>query len=299
MRYATPALQAALAAMILASARPASAQIGFDVFFDDPGAAHAARYDDIRSHLVGAAGDWASLLRSRRASSIEVMVRFDPLTPRASGGSTAVSYAGNADGISVFYLGAAAEIVSGRDPNAADPDILITLGEDYLANELWFDPDPASRLAPVPFDRTDAYSVFMHELGHGLVFNGWRDPWTGVLPGGYQSGFDRYVVSDGVSLFFAGPRATAVYGAPVPLTYGNYGHLGNDYGWGLPGTDLIPDVMNGVVFYRGTRYDISRLDRAILHDSGLPVASTAPEPMSLLLLATGAIPIALRRRRRK
>jgi len=40
-----------------------------------------------------------------------------------------------------------------------------------------------------------------------------------------------------------------------------------------PGSDLIPDLMNGVVFDRGTSYDISPLDLAILADAGVDVTA--------------------------
>jgi len=52
------------------------------------------------------------------------------------------------------------------------PDGFITIGPDYLANELWFDPNPLARLIPVPSNKTDAGSVFIHEMGHILGFNG-------------------------------------------------------------------------------------------------------------------------------
>ena len=45
--------------------------------------------------------------------------------------------------------------------------------------------------------------------------------------------------------------------------------------------------MNGVVFYRGTRYQVSALDLAILRDVGVPFAAQVPEPGSALLLLGG------------
>ena len=61
-----------------------------------------------------------------------------------------------------------------------------------------------------------------------------------------------------------------VYGGPVPMTYGDYPHFGNEPP--RPGSDLIDhELMNGVVFYYGQRYYISPLDLAVLEDVGVPV----------------------------
>ena len=38
-----------------------------------------------------------------------------------------------------------------------------------------------------------------------------------------------------------------------------------------PGENLLLDVMNGLVFYRGYRYDISAVDLAMLADMGVPI----------------------------
>jgi hypothetical protein len=69
----------------------------------------------------------------------------------------------------------------------------------------------------------------------------------------------------------------------VPLTYGNYHHFGNADP--RPGSDLIPDLMNGVVFFRGQRYNISPLDLALLADVGVPV----PEPTALTIVSIGIV----------
>ena len=113
------------------------------------------------------------------------------------------------------------------------PDLQINFGIDgYLQNELWFDPDPVGRSVAVPINQTDARSVVLHELGHALGFNGWRDGSTGALPGSYQSTFDAYsqlaASPAGTVLQFTGPQAMAVYGGGVPLTFGNYSHVGNN-----------------------------------------------------------------------
>lgn len=288
------------AALAVSHATPASAQITFNLAFNDPGATYAAYYDPIRSNLLAAASDWSSYLLSTTPSSLEIEVGFLTGIPRATGRSFTSFFVGNFGGIDTYEQGAAGEIRTGIDPNGAAGDIEINLNPDYLADELWFDPDPEARAAAVPIDRTDAVTVFLHELGHAFSFNGWRDGTTGALPDSYQSTFDAHVSLSGDTLFFNGSNALSVYGAPVPITFGNYAHVGND----APrlGADLIPDLMNGVVFYRGERYGISLLDLAITEDAGLRTRTFAaiPEPGTLALLGTAVLPLAgvvVRRRR--
>jgi hypothetical protein len=110
-------------------------------------------------------------------------------------------------------------------------------------------------------------SVFLHELGHALVFNGWLDPATGELEGGAMSTYDRHVINDGRSFYFVGLNAMRVHGGPVRLgrTHNNYHHVG-DTPEG-PDAGLADDLMNGIVFERGRRYAISELDLAILADT--------------------------------
>jgi hypothetical protein len=111
----------------------------------------------------------------------------------------------------------------------------------------------------------------MHELGHAFAFNGWMNNFTGVMSDRYQSVYDELIDFRGGSFYFTGSGAARTYGSPVPLSYGNITHLGNLFPG--PGSDLIPDLMNGVVFYRGSRYNISPLNIAILADVGIPVVS--------------------------
>lgn len=163
----------------------------------------------------------------------------------------------------------AAEIRTGVDPNGATPDVEIDLNPVYANSELWFDPEPLVRTALVDIEHTDAMSTFIHEFGHALGFNGWMNSLTGAYPGSARSTFDEHTTLDGPNYAFTGTEAMAVYGGPVPLTIGSTTHLGNLAP--LPGGDLQGDVMNGLFFYRGSRYDISPVDIAILRDVGLPV----------------------------
>jgi hypothetical protein len=140
----------------------------------------------------------------------------------------------------------------------------MTFGTDYLAS-LWFDPDPMGGTASLPSDKVDALTVCTHEIGHMLALSGWLDPVTGAHPGNYQSTFDSFVVPTGNGLAFTGPHAAAVHPGSIVLTPTMAPwHLGT-----AAQPDLADDLLNGVSFHMGTRYAISPLDVAIMHDCGL------------------------------
>jgi len=302
-----------ISAAVAALCQPlrADAAITFQVSFNDPGSLYSAYYDRIRSNVISAGNEWAGFFGSNYNASLQVQLSFADIAT-ASGASLTNSYVGVSSGIATYEQGAAYEIRTGLDPNGAAPDLRITIGRNgYLQNELWFDPSPNRQSVAVPSNRTDARSVFLHEFGHAFAFNGWRNGQTGTLPGGYQSTFDAWVTTGSYQgqpqLFFTGSSARSLYGGPVPLTYGNYGHLGNAAP--RPGSKLIPDLMNGVSFYRGSRYHVTPLDLAILNDTGfatawngaanaaagasvfaaVPFASAVPEPSTYALMLTGLL----------
>jgi hypothetical protein len=265
------------AVVLLSSLVPASTwgAITWDVSFNDPGSTFQPYYEPIESNLSAALNEYSSLLVSNTPSSIQIEIGFSPSVTRSTGYSATSAFVDNIAGVNVYEQGVANEIQTGIDPNGAIPDLYLKFQPSYLTSELWFDPAPQARNLPVPVDKTDAYSVLLHELTHAIGFNGWRDGTTGAVPGSppYESTFDKWETFDGTNLFFTGPAAEASYGGPVAITFGNNFHIGNDLP--RPGSDLVPDLMNGVVFYRGTRYDISPLDRAILSDAGVAVMAPA------------------------
>jgi hypothetical protein len=291
-----PALLAVAGA--LAAPPCALAQVRFAVNFDDPFGTYALYYGDL-SRAVGAAGArWGTYLATPAPVTVDVRIGFSPSVRTANGGSATLVLAGTVNGLASYTQGLAAHLATGVDPNGATHDVAFTVGTGYLTNTLWFDPDPDSRVAPVPAFRVDAVSVFMHEFGHALAFNGWRDGLTGRLPGSYQSTFDRWVTVDPLTgtPYYTGPRAVAAYGGFVPLTHGNLFHVGN---WApRAGADLVPDLMNGVVYDYQRRYDISALNLAIAADAGVLLT---PEPGSAALVVVGLCGLcvgwAVRRRR--
>jgi hypothetical protein len=276
---------------LLALALPARAVASpiFEVTFDDPQQQYGAFYSALEAHAIAAGNAWGQYVKGN--GTLTVSIAFSNQGPTATGGSATSVFVGTHGMFNVYEQGAAGELRTGIDPNGAAPDILFNFNPNYLANELWFDPDPVARGAVVPNNRTDAQSVMLHEFGHVFAFNGWRNSVTGLLPADYESTFDRWSIFDGDNFYFLGPTAMDLYGGrPVPLTFGNIMHLGNAFP--RPGSDLLTDLMNGVVFIRGNRYGISALDVAVLADSGVQVM---PEPATLGLLAIG-VAVGIRRR---
>jgi hypothetical protein len=274
-------------------------QITYTVAFDDPGQTAANLYQPITQHVLASGARWNAHLRPITDVILEVRVVIPATNPPAgaTGRSLAASPVGMVGGLVLSEQGAAAEVRTGVDPNGAEADIEFVFNPTYLLNQLWLDPDPFQRVTAVPADRTDAMSIILHEFGHAFAFNGYRDPNTGELSGGFLSTYDQHVSGTDNDLVFNGPEATSLYGnRPVPLNNDNLFHLGNESP--LPGADLVSDLMNGVEFTNGTRYDISLLDVAVLADSGVPVAPV-PEPvLGLGVAAVGLAGWALRRSRR-
>ena len=287
---------------LCAAVGPTAAQIS--VVFDDPTASYSTYYTELQRLTVAAGSAWTSHFAPAAAGAeLTVQVSFAALATSTGHSLTSAFVGTSSGGFSVYEQGAAHEWRSGIDLNGAVPDIQIYIGiNGYLQNELWFDPDPLRLASSVPADRTDAFSVLLHEWGHAFGFNGWLDGSSGHAGGNYGSTFDAFVTpqrdSVGTTLVFTGPQAASVYGGGVPLTFGNYQHLGNS--GARDGASLIPDLMNGEVFYRGTRYEISALDLAIMADVGLPMAAVAsvpePGPAALLLAGLWAVGWVARRR---
>lgn len=286
---------------------PAFGQVTTNVSFDASATALTqTERDQITSHLSEAMRRWSALLAIDGARSIEVEVSISS-APTASSASAYGIPIGEAGGRSLLEQGVAYELRTGIDANGTDPDMYLDIGLNYLRNSLWFDPDPASRTAPVPSNGTDAMSMLLHEAGHAIAYNGWSDPVTGVPPADMWSTFDRWMVP-GAPTVFSGPNAVAAWGSAPDLTTGNNKHWGNQAAAVLPPVvwqaarpiewhngfavpprvpapptlplpeqpnavqaSLIDQLMNGIVFYGGHRYDISPLDIAVLKDVGLPL----------------------------
>ena len=231
----------------------------------------------IQSNALAGMRDWTQDLAATGSPTINAVVRFDaPAGTRGSGRSLTSSFVRTTNGFNIYEQGAMAELRTGIDPNGASYDVEFVFEANYFRDQVWFDPDPRTRTAPVPNNRLDAVSWFAHEFGHALAFNGWKIQATGGLPGNYQSTYDEQTTFDGTDWSFIGPETTRLYREPLPMARvnNNYHHYGNPLGSGAPGTEvaLRHGVMNGAYFEYGIRFPVKLLDLAILKDTGVPLS---------------------------
>jgi len=309
---------------LLALAADASSQVVFPVTFA-PSAAGLTVNEraQLTSHFQAAGQRWVGLLGISAARSIEIQIEVNNAISTFGGASFTSVFVGVEQARNTFEQGAAAELRTGTDPNSNTPDIRIIVSEPYLRGELWFDPNPVARTAPVPENLTDAMSVALHELGHALGYNGFANG-AGVPPTTFWSTFDRWM-QPGSPTLFNGPVVLQVWGSPPDLTTNNINHWSNQpipppisprlahdqftaVVWengvpvplirchgpisadapksprssnapasskGTPPPGLLSELMNGIVFYRGHRYNISALDLALMADVGLPPLGNA------------------------
>ena len=261
-----------------------AAQPSFSVSISDPSGHFAGFENQIESNLLAAANSWGSRFSSN--SSIEITVFPNTSIATASASSVDPVFIRTDGSLNIFEYGMMSELRTGVDPNGSIHDVSVNLSPSYVSNELWFDPAPQTRSDPVPSGSTDAVSVFLHEMGHAIGYNGWKNSTTGEPSGSSISLFDVNTDFHNGNLFFTGQQAQQQYGGTVPLTYGSTGHLGNSSP--RPGSDLIGDLMNGVSFSRGTRYGISSLDSAILSDLvAAATGSNGPEIVEVFVRGTG------------
>jgi hypothetical protein len=282
-----PALAVLVAAVFLTcTGRRARGQVEFKLTLQDLPAEFKPVERQIEANILAAARMWAEPVDAKPCT-IDILFRTDPAANRGSGRSfTTAPLDDEKHGDKrVMEQSWAAEMRTGRDPNGDKSDVELVLEPGYMRT-LWWDPRPDLRTARIPANKLDAMTVLLHELGHAIAFNGWIDPRTGGNDRDVASTYDRWVTYDGADFFFNGPAAKKLWGGPVPLarTNNNYHHV-CDKPRG-PQATLKDDLMNGVTFGNGRRYQIGPMDLAILADCGIPLkprkVSGAARPAALL-----------------
>ncbi len=114
------------------------------------------------------------------------------------------------------------------------------------------------------------YRTILHEFGHGLGFDSYRNSGTGILEFSYGTKFDEFVELFQGQPYFKGKFADAIYGGPIPLSpLGKPGtsiaHMASN-GTGKTWDSLMVDQSPG--FRPPGEYKYSDLDLAVFKDLG-------------------------------
>lgn len=162
----------------------ARAAVTFSIAIRDPMNIGTAYHEALQRSLLAAASTWAQHFDGDAVIQIELS--FDRVTNvlMYAGAGTSV-FQRQSGPYQIYDWGTSHEIRTGSDPNGAAVDATVTVNPDFFTM-FYFDPDPAAVGGRVPSDKYDAYSVFLHELGHVFAFNGWlegnADSASGVPP---------------------------------------------------------------------------------------------------------------------
>ena len=153
-----------------------------------------------------------------------------------------------------------AECLTGFDSDPSRPDAGCTI---YLAADgtiknygtpVWFDPNPQFEVDPnVPAGRHDFVGIYTHEVFHSLGFWASTQDWR------------AHISNDGGIDYFVGTHSTALFGRRLPFGSGA-DHYGHD-----------PAINRGLMYefgnYERNRWDIGRIDLAVLQDLGHSIRS--------------------------
>jgi len=219
----------------------------------------------------------------RFAGTVDIVIEVGgTATGRISGGpDDLVALDQTFDGRQLVQTALLAESLTGTDLHPDRTDLRIRIPADPMTlATLWFDPDIASGFNRNPPDhKVDLFSVLVHEVLHGMGVIGYRNVATGALTGDFATVYDSMVRIEGDSAWFGGAAVRELLGGEAALMLGGSQgiyHLGG----GEDAHDsaqpwLEADSLNGYHFARGERYQIGRLDLAILADLGWQLKDTA------------------------
>lgn len=158
------------------------------------------------------------------------------------------------------------EMLTGEDINHDNPDagFTIYLGKDgtirNYGSPVWLDPNPQFQVrAALPAGSHDFVSIALHELMHTLAFD------HGNVP--YATLGSKVTEKDGV-YYFGGEATLALLGQPLALDAS--GHVLSALTPFYKDSGLLRDYGN----YEQNRWDIGRIELAVMKDLGFNVTSS-------------------------
>ena len=220
----------------------------------------------IESHLIAAGEFWAQYFDPPNdiIITIELGLFNDQSDFLAFGGAENSTFIGASNsGRDLFQFPAPNEIATGIDPFPNVPDIFVDINIARLGN-FYFD-DNLTTSDDIPPFAFDAFTIFVHELAHGLGFVSFLDDFDQVInPLNDIDTFSRFVVSGADGPVFNGPNATSLFGGSVPLvSEEDFIHV-----------DIPSDLLFPILPQGGRRF-VTPLNIAILADVGVPIRSAS------------------------
>ena len=209
---------------------------------------------------------------------IDVQVNIDETsTGRFSGTGPTHNHLGSINGFDTWENDSISESRTGIDANPATPEYIINIDpQSNFLQKLWWDPTPLTHSpGEIPNNKSDAFSIVMHEILHGMGISGWLNWDTGEHIDNNQSIWDSLITIDNGRAYFTGANTIALLGEPVEVRLG--GSQGA-YHLGAAQTQqpfLQSSIMNSYYFVDGERYLPTSLEFAILKDLGWTLTSPA------------------------
>ena len=229
--------------------------------------------------LQAALNEWSALISGIGTVTVSLKIGStnQNRAETASGGSVSTGVIDSTTGKMILESAADYKLRTGQQAPGTSVDFSITIDPFYL-NTLFIDPDPGHDA--VEANKIDLVQVFAHEIGHGLGITGFYAS-NGQNSGSVETMYDRWITFTNGLPYFTGPHAEAVYGGPVPLTFGgpnkqsdysqNMYHLAN-----LNTDRLGNDLMTGAFFPAGN-IQVSAVDAAIIEDISGGLRERRPE----------------------
>ncbi len=224
----------------------------------------------IEGLLIEAGEFWGRYFAPPNDITLTINLGFFELddTVLATGGGNFSSIGTTASGQNLLQIDAVREIATGVDVDPNAPDLFVNINFNNIS-DLYFDND-VTTADDIPAFLNDAFTLFVHEIGHGLGFSSILGDAANISDAGSVDTFAQFVQVDGDDILFTGPNAVAVFGRNVPLiSADDFIHLG------VTTDPLQPILISGV------RSFITPLDVAIIQDLGAPlrVSSNAADEL--------------------